>query len=621
MAREKIERKISVIFATDVVGYSKHMETDESETIHNLRECEAILLSLFKKHDGRLFNTGGDSFLAEFPSAVSAVECAVDFQNEMRHRNTLDDTSVKLEFRIGINSGDVVKEKDNLLGDGVNIAARLEAIAQTSGITISKVIYDYVKGKTKYHFNDIGIQKIKQNEFHAYDLILDKLQKRKTTKSSPMNFIVKLVATLIIAFVLIGGLFFYISGKNVEDIKNTLASDSNLPIVLIKPFKNMQLVEDSNISISDAVTQALSSSLQQYENITLLSTSTGEYVVESGMSDEEIANQYQVNFLVNGSVQQAGSQIRITSEIVDLMNGRVLWGEKFDFSNTELFKMQDTLSLKILDAMQINATVGQQGSGYEAKFKNFDDYLMMINIIRFLRQSNPDSWNKANLIYKKFMGSDAPEVRKMEISGYHRLVKILVGLSENKKEDIKKLVEFSDQALKLERNAGTHTLRAIIEANVLKNCDKAISHADKISELNAGAISLQISGVSYIGCGAFEKGIVNLKRALKIVPNDTDFNITKNLLTALIMNENFTEAILLSQPTLVKNVPITYILSAYALAKDGKERAAKKLITTQNEFENYLNATRLRSQFASVRDKNFVSKVIQELINLGLEDA
>ena len=406
----------------------------------------------------------------------------------------------------------------------------------------------------------------------------------------------------------------------MEDIKNTLASDSNLPIVLIKPFKNMQLAEDSNISISDAVTQALSSSLQQYENITLLSTSTGEYVVESGMSDEEIANQYQVNFLVNGSVQKAGSQIRITSEIVDLMNGRVLWGEKFDFSNTELFKMQDTLSLKILDAMQINATVGQQGSGYEAKFKNFDDYLMMINISRFLRQSNPNSWNKANLIYKKFMGSDAPEVRKMEISGYHRLVKILVGLSENKKEDIKKLVEFSDQALKLETNAGTHTLRAIIEANVLKNCDKAIFHADKISELNAGAISLQISGVSYIGCGAFEKGIANLKRALKIVPNDTDFNITKNLLTALIMNENFREAILLSQPTLVKNVPITYILSAYALAKDGKERAAKKLITTQNEFENYLNATRLRSQFASVRDKNFVSKVIQELINLGLED-
>jgi len=179
MAKQKIERKVAVIFATDVVSYSKHMEADESETIHNLRECETLLTSLFELYDGRLFNTGGDSFLAEFPSAVSAVDCAVEFQKRIRKRNLSEETSVKLKFRIGINSGDVVKEKDNLLGDGVNIAARLEALAQTGGIPISKVIYDFIKGKTSYEFHDLGIQKIKQNEFHAYDLILDPSQKRK----------------------------------------------------------------------------------------------------------------------------------------------------------------------------------------------------------------------------------------------------------------------------------------------------------------------------------------------------------------------------------------------------------------------------------------------------------
>ena len=182
MTDEEIERKIAVILATDVVGYSKHMENDESGTVKNLRACEKILMKLFKDFKGRLFNTGGDSFLAEFPSAVSAVECAVAFQEAIQERNKADDTTVKLEFRIGINSGDVIKEKDNLLGDGVNIAARLEALAQTNGITISKVIYDYVKGKTKYKFNDLGLQKVKQNEFHAYDLLLETSQKRKIKK-------------------------------------------------------------------------------------------------------------------------------------------------------------------------------------------------------------------------------------------------------------------------------------------------------------------------------------------------------------------------------------------------------------------------------------------------------
>ena len=115
MAKEKIERKIAVIFATDVVGYSKHMEADENETIHSLRACEEILQKLFAKYDGRLFNTGGDSFLAEFSSAVSAVECAVEFQKLYKTRNCLCRYQYKLEFRIGINSGDVVKEKGQLL--------------------------------------------------------------------------------------------------------------------------------------------------------------------------------------------------------------------------------------------------------------------------------------------------------------------------------------------------------------------------------------------------------------------------------------------------------------------------------------------------------------------------
>ena len=112
----EIDRKIAVIFATDVVGYSKHMEANESETVKNLRACEKLLREAFDKHKGRLFNTGGDSFLAEFPSAVSAVECAVEFQGAIKQRNASDNTTAKLEFRIGINSGDVIKEKDNLLG-------------------------------------------------------------------------------------------------------------------------------------------------------------------------------------------------------------------------------------------------------------------------------------------------------------------------------------------------------------------------------------------------------------------------------------------------------------------------------------------------------------------------
>ena len=165
MPEKEIDRKVAIILATDVVNYSKHMETNESETVKNLRACELILQRVIKKHGGRLFNSGGDSFFIEFPSAVEAVECAVAFQKDIKKRNSSDIITVPLEFRIGISMGDVIKEKENLLGDGVNIAARLEALAQTNGITISKNIYDLVKAKTSHQYNDLGIQKVKKNEF------------------------------------------------------------------------------------------------------------------------------------------------------------------------------------------------------------------------------------------------------------------------------------------------------------------------------------------------------------------------------------------------------------------------------------------------------------------------
>ena len=142
MSDEVIDRKIAVILVADVVGYSKHMEKDENATLKAYSECEEILKGLLDKRQGSIFNTAGDSVLAEFSSAVNAVECAVEFQNKIKERNKSDETSTKLEYRIGINMGDVVSREGNLLGDGVNIAARLEALSQPNGVCISKSIYD-----------------------------------------------------------------------------------------------------------------------------------------------------------------------------------------------------------------------------------------------------------------------------------------------------------------------------------------------------------------------------------------------------------------------------------------------------------------------------------------------
>ena len=153
------------------------MEKDEKATLEAYAECEILLKDLLEKRNGSIFNTAGDSVLAEFTSAVNAVEFAVEFQNKIMERNKSDNIPAELEFRIGINMGDVVSREGNLLGDGVNIAARLEALSQSNGVCISKSIYDLVVPKTKMTFNDLGVQKVKQNSFHAYDILLNPSQK------------------------------------------------------------------------------------------------------------------------------------------------------------------------------------------------------------------------------------------------------------------------------------------------------------------------------------------------------------------------------------------------------------------------------------------------------------
>ena len=173
-----IERKIAVIFVTDVVGFSKLMEINEDETLKSFRACKDILDKLFAEHGGRIFNTAGDSVLAEFQSAVSAVVCANEFQKLLKERNNSVSDNAKMNFRIGLNMGDVIVEGDNLYGDGVNVAARLEALSQPGGVCLSKSIMDFVNKKTELLFNDLGEQQIKNTLVHAFDLSNPDLEKR-----------------------------------------------------------------------------------------------------------------------------------------------------------------------------------------------------------------------------------------------------------------------------------------------------------------------------------------------------------------------------------------------------------------------------------------------------------
>ena len=299
----EIDRKIAVIFVADVVGYSKHIEKDENATIKSYNTCEKILNKLLKKYKGSVFNTAGDSVLAEFPSAVNAVECGVEFQNEIKKRNESDRVDVELEFRLGINMGDVVKKDNNLIGDGVNIAARLEALAQPNGITVSKSVYDFVVPKTKMTFNDLGVQKVKQNEFHAFDILLDPSQKRslKTKPNSMLPIIGAIAAVVIIGLII----FSYLN----LNYKTPISTDKQTEIenqkilgrtLLISPFINRSGT-DSYDYLAEGITDHLISSISSTVLLNIIPRQQSFMTKEKNFSYSQLREKMNVSFVLNGS--------------------------------------------------------------------------------------------------------------------------------------------------------------------------------------------------------------------------------------------------------------------------------------------------------------------------------
>ena len=626
MSEEEIDRKITVIFATDVVGYSKHMEADESGTVKNLRACEKLLTGLFKKHKGRLFNTGGDSFLAEFSSAVSAVECAVEFQKAIEQRNSTEDATVKLKFRIGINSGDVIKEKDNLLGDGVNIAARLEALAQSGGITISKSVYDYVKGKTQHEFNDLGLQKVKLNEFHAFDLLLSPDQKRKITKKSN-GYIGYIIVAL--ALLLVGTGWFIYETQKVSKQNLIIASDR--PNILILPFNSIGAEEDKYIS--EGITDTLIGTLLKYEQLKIQPLLTSKFISEQKLSNDKIISDYGVNYIVNGNLQVQGGELRLNIQLTDLMKNDVIWSERFDFELDNLFDIQDQLSEEILNSLSIELTIGTAHQDSRKYFKSVKNWRKLISARADFIQSTPESFQRMGETVAELYEEEPENPMVLVLKGWHQY------FSAGSKEGALVAYDLAQEAIKLGPDlADAYMLASFIELNnpfqivssdqtkanqMAESRARKAAELDKTSPHNFGAIGNTLSGV-----GKVEESLSFYKKALEITPHAEAW-IKYNYMNALVSIGEYEEGKIIATEISTADQFVNdararaLAVLAYIAHKEGEKKNAAAFIESLNSMAlNTDFGSKLESimwGFWNVKsNKEFIEDFKEAMIQFGI---
>ncbi len=614
MSGSEKNRKIAVIFVADVVGYSKHMEKDEDATLKAYDVCEKILKKLLKKYVGSIFNTGGDSALVEFQSAVNAVECAIDFQNEIKERNASDKTDTKLEFRIGINMGDVVQKEGNLLGDGVNIAARLEALAQPNGISISKSVYDLVVPKTKVAFNDLGVQKVKQNTFHAYDILLDPSQKRtlKTQSISNTTIFAGIAAALIIAIV---GFFMLNRGEEVAAVEDM---GSSVPSILVMPLKATGLSEDQK-SFANGLTESMISVLSSYKAIRVLSSNTSFHAEKLGMSDESIAEEYKVNFLVRGSMQVMKNNARLNLQIVDLNKKEVVITKKRDFELSNIFSVQDEVSNSILEDMQIDLGVGsQQGKAWASTFKSLEDFSDFLEWRNELRKYSIEGYNNADRILSELKSRYEPDEGFMNgLEAWQIWLKLLLNLSDDPSTDKKRIDFLINRQVELTPdNPDAYNGRAFLGLTLLDyGCEKATADMAKAGDISLTVDTLSIGGMVYFRCGDLDKAIAWRKKAIRLVPNDANWTITGGLSSILFEAGRFEEIYEIVGEKINLEDMDSRILAIYAVleARQGNVELAKKY--HQRSIDNGLTRALLRN--FSFSDEGLKEMFLSELLEIG----
>jgi len=612
MATKEIERKIAVIFATDVVGYSKSVEKNEDQTIKNFRVCKKILEDLFKEHDGRIFNTAGDSVLAEFSSAVSAVICATEFQKLMKERNESETTDLKMEFRIGINMGDVVVEGDNLYGDGVNIAARLEALAQPNGVCLSRSVHEFINKKMDFLFNDLGEQTVKDNKFHAFDVVIDDSHKRtvKTKSKSKVPLIAAIVGILVLG---IGGFAYYNNTLIEQSKEEKKVERDNLPIILVKPFKNLG---SEDTSVSNAITESLISSLSRYKGISVLTSSTSFHILETKMPDNEIAANFRVKHAIQGSVQSFGKNTRLTVELNDLSKSKVVWSDKVDFLLDDIFKVQDEIGNKILGQLQLTAVGGQEEKKWMSEFETFEQYQLILNYETEWSKYTKEGYDNTLEILDKLKSLNTKKNVIDYVEAWIIHEGLFMGLSQNEKaEDLKRLEDLTNSVVQNRGTERDYSLRALMEFEHLsKDCSIAKSYIPKSIDNSNIRTNLIVAGFIYHACGDHDKSIPYFHKALRSAPVDTGYMVSHMLVADLYILGR-TEEIKAFIGDKINNVDmfgmILWIYASMELENGNTEKAKELFERGKN------NGARGKWIFGVLRNKEAAAKLTKSLESLG----
>jgi adenylate cyclase len=529
MNTQDFKRKLTAVFSADVAGYSRLMGEDEAATVRTVETYKQVMFSLIKQHRGRVIDSPGDNILAEFASVVDAVQCGVAVQKELQARNANLPENRKMQFRIGINLGDVIEEADRIYGDGVNIAARLEALASPGGICVSKTAFDHIESKLPLGYEYLGEQTVKNiaKPVGAYRVAMEPrvtvvgIEEKKAP--SKQHRVSLAIAVIVILLVGVLGLWQFVlrqAPPSVEkaDPKKMAFALPDKPSIAVLPFANIS--EDPKQEVfSDGLTEEIITAISKSPNLFVIARTSAFTYKGKPAKIKQVSEDLGVRYVLEGSVRREGERIRITAQFIDAMSGHHLWSERFDRDLKDIFAVQEEIAAKIMKALQVRLPSGDRGGPTGRGTKNVEAYLKVMEGAQLLFRYTKEDNAVARKLLEEAINLDPDYARAYSVLGVCLANDVMLGLSKSPKESLERAIEMGQKSLTLDgSDAHANSIVAYLYA-ITRRFDKAVVKAERALTLDPNSFSvLNNSAFALTFAGKPDQAIPLLEKAIRLDP-------------------------------------------------------------------------------------------------------
>ncbi len=629
MTIQEVKRKLTAILSADVKGYSRLMGEDEKGTVRTLNAYKEVMTRLIQHHHGRVVDAPGDNVLAEFASVVDAVECAVEIQKELKTRNAELPENRRMEFRIGVNLGDVIEDGEQILGDGVNIAARLESLSEAGGICISGTAFDQVRNKLELGYEYLGEQSVKNIALPvrvykvlaepeaAGKVIGEKKAKPRQRQMATMGLVV--VVIVVVAAIVIWKYYTPPTPKMEVASKEKMAFPlPDKPSIAVLPFVNMS--EDPKQEFfSDGMTEEIITTLSKSPYLFVIARNSTFTYKGKPVKVKQVSEELGVRYVLEGSVRRSGEKVRITAQFIDALTGYHLWAERFDRDLKDIFALQDEIAFKIIktvhEKLELTATrvSGRGPRNVEAFLKTLEGREHIYRP-RITKEDNV----LARKLFEEAIALDPNHATAYTFLAWTYIVDASFGKSPE--ESLRRAIELGQRATALDELEGFAHASLGYFYTYAAQFEKAIAHAERGMALDPNSTGVLLnSGAALTLSGRPEEAIPLLHKALRLNPFAPSIYFV-NLSAAYRMAGRFDDAVEQAKRAVERNPKdqLAYLALAAGCmlaGREGEARAAAAEVLKMNPVFSV-------EQFGRAlpfRDKSFVDRSIDAWRKAGLK--